>query len=541
MLGVDAPAFNRARLPDMVAATSRDSVERAWASVGPDAPARLEATLPTGDRAAVVSLALARVGDSTVAFAADLTEQRRMERLKDEFISVVNHELRTPLTSISGALGLMLGGVVGELPAQARSLADVAHKNCGRLARLIDDMLDVQKIESGNVSLSIVPVELVSTIQAAIEASSAFAAHYGVTVAMSSEVASLTAHADPDRLHQVLSNLLSNAAKYSPTGGRVDVALRLVPGGARVEVSDRGSGISEEFRERVFGKFAQADSSTTRRKGGTGLGLAISKAIVEGLGGTIGFCAREGGGTTFHFEIPTREGSALSALGAPLLVVGDGRPLAWAESLGLAARRVQPPVGGQRLMLGDTTRWVLVTESAVAGGVLAGALRQVGLSGRVCVGAVVDCGDKSAVLELAGWLDAPPVPAELAAAVRRALAGRQRAGAARGVWVGGVNSVATVNAAILGPVAEIDVVRPGSPCDGRFSADFVVLDLSPSDWSAEALGAAVGSAAECGCPVITVGGASAAGIIFDGLRAAAAPHARLLERLRGLGDRVGVS
>ena len=127
MLGVDAPAFNRARLPDMVAATSRDSVERAWASVGPDAPARLEATLPTGDRAAVVSLALARVGDSTVAFAADLTEQRRMERLKDEFISVVNHELRTPLTSISGALGLMLGGVVGELPAQARSLADVAH------------------------------------------------------------------------------------------------------------------------------------------------------------------------------------------------------------------------------------------------------------------------------------------------------------------------------------------------------------------------------------------------------------------------------
>jgi signal transduction histidine kinase len=233
-----------------------------------------------------------------------LDQQRRMERLKNEFIAVVSHELRTPLTSIHGALSLIAAGIVGELPAQARQLVEVAYRNSQRLARLVDDILDLQKIESGAMPFHLRPLELRPLLEQAIEANQAYAHRLGVELVLGETPTGVLVYADGDRLMQVMSNLLSNAAKFSPPGQAVRVAASGDGGSLRVTITDRGPGIPEEFKERIFQKFAQADASTTREKGGTGLGLSITKAIVERLGGAIGFETRPEVGTTFHFELP---------------------------------------------------------------------------------------------------------------------------------------------------------------------------------------------------------------------------------------------
>jgi signal transduction histidine kinase len=233
-----------------------------------------------------------------------LDQQRKMERLKNEFISVVSHELRTPLTSIHGALNLVVTGVVGELPPQARQLVEVAYRNSQRLARLVDDILDLQKIESGAMAFHLRPVGLRPLLEQAVEANQAYAQRLGVELVLAETPATAVVYADSDRLMQVMSNLLSNAAKFSPRGQSVRVAAETREGTIVVTITDHGPGIPDEFRERIFQKFAQADSSTTREKGGTGLGLSITKAIVERLGGTIGFETGPQAGTTFHFELP---------------------------------------------------------------------------------------------------------------------------------------------------------------------------------------------------------------------------------------------
>jgi PAS domain S-box-containing protein len=239
-----------------------------------------------------------------VAVIRDITERKRIEEMKTEFVSTVSHELRTPLTSIAGSLGLLAGGAAGDLPERAARLIKIAHSNSERLVRLINDILDIEKIESGKMNFDIRPVPLRPLVEQAIQANLAYAKDYEVRLTLAGLTEDVAVLGDSDRLMQVLTNLLSNAAKFSPKGG--EVMVRIVPGGHshRVSIEDRGSGIPEEFKERIFGKFAQADASDTREKGGTGLGLSIVREIVTRLGGTVSFESGEGQGTVFHVDLP---------------------------------------------------------------------------------------------------------------------------------------------------------------------------------------------------------------------------------------------
>lgn len=239
-----------------------------------------------------------------VAISRDLTERRKIDKMKSEFISTVSHELRTPLTSIRGSLGLVRGGVAGELPEQAKSMIEIAYNNSERLVRLINDILDMEKIESGKMHFDLKPLELMPLVEQAIEANRAYGEQHQVRFVLGERLPGAKVNVDADRLAQVLANFLSNAAKFSPAGDAVEIAVKAAGAVARVEVSDHGSGIPEEFHSRIFQKFSQADSSDTKQKGGTGLGLSISKAIVEKMGGVIGFDSEPGRGTTFFFELP---------------------------------------------------------------------------------------------------------------------------------------------------------------------------------------------------------------------------------------------
>jgi len=247
-----------------------------------------------------------------LAIASDITERKKIERLKNEFISTVSHELRTPLTSIRGSLGLVLGGIAGEVPAQSKSLIDIAHKNAERLGRLINDILDIEKIESGKMEFQIKRQALAPLLRQAIESTADYGLQYGVSFRLSDEAIGVDVNVDGDRFIQVMANLLSNAAKFSPQGSTVDVAAVFLGKTVRITVADKGKGIPAEFHGRIFQKFAQADSSDTRQKGGTGLGLSITKAMVEHMGGRIGFDSIVDQGATFFVDFPIANADALT-------------------------------------------------------------------------------------------------------------------------------------------------------------------------------------------------------------------------------------
>ena len=242
----------------------------------------------------------------------DISDRKRMEQLKSEFVSTVSHELRTPLTSIGGALGLILGGVLGEAPAKQKELLNIAHQNTLRLSILINDLLDMEKLVAGKMLLTLETRPLMPLVDAAIETNQAYAMQRQVQLRIVRRDDHAQVLVDPNRLQQVLSNLLSNAAKFSPPNSLVEVALQCVQGRIRVEVIDHGSGVPEAFHSRIFQKFAQADSADTRKQGGTGLGLAISKELIEQMGGQVGFSRTTGGGATFYFELPlVQQGNGL--------------------------------------------------------------------------------------------------------------------------------------------------------------------------------------------------------------------------------------
>jgi len=231
------------------------------------------------------------------------TERNRLEQLKDAFVSSVSHELRTPLTSIYGSLGLLVNGAVGKLPDRAARLLSIAHSNSERLVRLVNDILDIEKMESGHVVFNFTRVEIRSLVSQAIAANLGFAESLGVRIRLADASATGDVRADSDRLTQVVTNLLSNAIKFSPPGSEVVVMTEKDSEVVRISVRDHGSGVPDEFKPRVFERFAQADSTNARQKGGTGLGLSIVKQIVDRLGGEAGFADAPGGGTIFHVEL----------------------------------------------------------------------------------------------------------------------------------------------------------------------------------------------------------------------------------------------
>ena len=238
-----------------------------------------------------------------IGLVRDISERKRVERMKSELVSIVSHELRTPLTSINGALGLIAGGALDTQPEQLRRMLQVAHQNSQRLARLIDDLLDMDKLVAGKMKFELKVQPLAPILAQALDSSQGHAQQQQVRLRLTA-VPAVQLNVDENRLQQVLANFLSNAVKFSPAGGTVELSAGARAGWARISVSDQGPGIPDEFRARIFQKFSQADSSDTRQKGGTGLGLAICKELVERMGGRIGFESEPGRGTCFWFELP---------------------------------------------------------------------------------------------------------------------------------------------------------------------------------------------------------------------------------------------
>ncbi len=286
---------------------------------------------------ALVTASLARNPDGSprhiVKQAMDISERKEMDRLKSEFISVVSHELRTPLTAIRGSLGLMATAMSSSLPEKALQLVQIGYRNCERLIVLVNDILDMEKLAANRMVFEPKLCNLATLVRQSLEANAPYAEKFGVTFELYAEDEAIDVHVDQNRLGQVLANLLSNAAKFSPQSGQVEVAVRRTQDRARVEVQDHGSGIPEEFKPRIFGRFMQADSSVTRAKGGTGLGLHITRELVDRMGGWIGFESEIGKGSKFWIEFPLAEAAPDAAASVvpsnnPRILVCDDDPQA---------------------------------------------------------------------------------------------------------------------------------------------------------------------------------------------------------------------
>ncbi len=239
-----------------------------------------------------------------ITYNRDISDQKAIEQLKDEFVSTVSHELRTPLTSIRGSLGLVASGAMGELPSRVSGLVSIATSNCDRLVQLINDVLDLEKLETGKASFDIERCSVRTLLEEAASTGAAYMPDKGARIVLLDDAARAQVDVDAARFQQVMANLMSNAIKFSPPQATVTIRTeRLAPGTVRISVEDQGPGIPENFRSRMFGRFEQADLSTTRKKGGTGLGLSIAKSIVEQLGGKIGFECGRSFGTRFYVDL----------------------------------------------------------------------------------------------------------------------------------------------------------------------------------------------------------------------------------------------
>jgi signal transduction histidine kinase len=234
----------------------------------------------------------------------DITARRQVDRMKSEFIATVSHELRTPLTSIRGSLGLIRGGAAGTLPEKAARLIEVAYQNSNRLALIVDDILNMEQIDCGKMSLEPSNQLLSPLVEQAVEENLGFALSYRVSLLIITPLPQVMAKVDANRVLQVMANLLSNAVKFSPAEASVEIGMAAAGGSVRISVTDHGPGIPSSFRDRIFQKFSQADGSDSRQKGGTGLGLTIAKALIERMGGTIDYNSDPGITTTFIVELP---------------------------------------------------------------------------------------------------------------------------------------------------------------------------------------------------------------------------------------------
>jgi PAS domain S-box-containing protein len=244
-----------------------------------------------------------------ICMLRDISARKQVERLKSEFISTVSHELRTPLTSIKGSLGLLVSGTAGQLPPMAKELADIAQSNSERLVSLVNDILDIEKLEFGQFGIHLSRTDLRPLLHEALAHNQGYADSFAVKLLLDDQNLPEQALVEVDnlRLQQVLSNLISNAVKFSAAEDLVKISAQVIDGKVQVQVQDQGPGIAEEFRPRIFQKFAQADGSNERRSGGTGLGLSICKTLIERMHGEIGYTSVLGEGSTFYFTLPLIE------------------------------------------------------------------------------------------------------------------------------------------------------------------------------------------------------------------------------------------
>ena len=312
-----------------------------------------EYVLPDDSHLAIELTASAVVEDGVITGAVvafrDIRKRREVDRMKDEFISVVSHELRTPLTSIRGSLGLVSSGKLGTLEPKAARMLAVAAESTDRLTRLINDILDIERIESGTMPMERESIDVRELIGSAVRELQPAAQAAGVDLVWHAEEGYV--NADSDRIVQTITNLVSNAVKFSATGDAVVVRTVCVGDEVVVSITDQGRGIPADNLESIFGRFQQVDSSDARQKGGTGLGLAISKGIVEGHGGRIWVESTPGVGSVFHFALPAlaRGRSLTESRGAPAVLVCDDDPdmLAVVEGiLGTAGFRTVTCSGG---------------------------------------------------------------------------------------------------------------------------------------------------------------------------------------------------
>jgi PAS domain S-box-containing protein len=288
-------------------ATVRVSNEIFWRKDGTSFPVEYVAR-PQIDSQSPDSDGLKPLG-VVVAFT-DTTERRALDRMKDEFISTVSHELRTPLTSLRGALGLLAGGALANRPEKTQQMLEIAISNSDRLVRLVNDILDLERISSGKTELHSTICSAEDLLRRAAGVQQARAPRPNIRIFFAAN--GVNVWADPDRILQTLSNLLSNAIKFSPAGSEIHLTARYLDDGeALIEVQDQGSGIPADKLEHIFDRFRQGDASDSRAMGGTGLGLAICRSIVNQHGGRIWATSVEGKGTTFHFTLPTKPANNL--------------------------------------------------------------------------------------------------------------------------------------------------------------------------------------------------------------------------------------
>ncbi len=440
-----------------------------------------------------------------IGVVRDISARIEVERMKSGFVSTVSHELRTPLTSISGSLGLLAGGVAGELPPKATRLIDIAKLNSERLVRLINDILDLEKAESGRLEFRLETLRVKPIVQHAIDVNRSYAQGFGATFELDARSDDANVLVDRDRLVQVLTNLLSNAAKFSPPGGVVTVRVRGGYDSVTISVHDQGPGIPEQFQSRIFEKFAQADSSDSRAKGGTGLGLSIVKTIVERLGGGVGFDSAAGEGTTFFVTLPVRhQHAALSpsagqgSYAGPVVLVCEDDPdvaallaqilrkegmraetVATARAARAALDAVKFDVAIIDLHLPDTDGLEFITELRSRGGsrdlpVIVVTARA---RGKEDVGAV-------STLQLADWLQKPIDPQRLLDSIRSVLA-QPRDRRARVLHVEDDVSLTDLVKELLD--GEAEVIAANSLADAKASIrdqyDLVILDITLGDGS----------------------------------------------------------
>ena len=251
-----------------------------------------------------LSAPLRRDGEPVGAVSSfiDVTQRREIDRRKDEFASVVGHELRTPLTSIRASLGLIASGVLGELQDEAAAMVEKAVGNTDRLVRLINEILDLERLAAGAAALDVKPQSTADMISAAVAVVESMAGQADVRIDV--RAADLHVQADRDRIVQALVNLLGNAIKFSPRGETVAVTATQEGDNVVISVADHGRGVPADQQAAIFDRFVQVDGSDARDRGGTGLGLAIAQRIVQGHGGRIWVASAPGEGATFAFELP---------------------------------------------------------------------------------------------------------------------------------------------------------------------------------------------------------------------------------------------